>query len=249
MACDDPMAIRPAPAETRLNAYLVLFPDSATQYAMVYPANARDGFLTNVSATISDGTTTLTGSVQTGAGYDACITHAGGLIGGGTCLTFDLVPQFGRTYQFQAGAPGRSSLAGSISIPADFQLVSTATTGAPHSSSTINLTWTRSAGAYRYVVALRQNHQTFCAPDSSCRPRWYAVTTDTTLTGTILPEHFIGGDGPWFVDVYSMNRDTFGYLMTGAGTELFSVPSVGNLQGGFGAVVAYVRRSREIFTP
>ncbi|HEY7395653.1 MAG TPA: hypothetical protein VH559_12450, partial [Gemmatimonadaceae bacterium] len=67
--------------------------------------------------------------------------------------------------------------------------------------------------------------------------RWFAVTEDTTIDATIESRLFDGAYGPWFLDVYAMNRDLYAHLMTGAPGDFFPVPPAQNVIGGLGPSV------------
>jgi hypothetical protein len=49
--------------------------------------------------------------------------------------------------------------------------------------------------------------------------------------------------GPYYVDVYAMDRHAYEDVMTGSGSEFLPVPPSENVVGGFGAVGAWVIRS------
>src|SRR5262249_24300186 len=132
--------------------------------------------------------------------------------------------------------------------PGDFQLVSHELRGGPPGRVGLRVTWTKSTGVFRYVVAVRGRVNP-CSAEFPCfisyddHPRWFAVTEDTTIDATIESRFFDGATGPWFLDLYAMNRDLYAHLMTGASGSYFPLPPAQSVVGGLGAVGAWVRRS------
>jgi hypothetical protein len=146
-------------------------------------------------------------------------------------------------------------------VPGDFEVLDVRAEGtAPPGSEGLYVRWTESEGAYRYLVALRATIPPWCVeygerclngstqvlPD---RQGWFAVTQNTVLQTVVsgeAAEEIASGRGPWYVDVYAVSKPLYEYLTTGTSGRLFPVPPVQNVEGGYGAVGAWVVRTMKI---
>jgi hypothetical protein len=253
-ACGDPGAVLEVPPIRSMTMFVVLDPDRATQPTLIKPASP-DGILRQLGGTVHAGGSPAAALAPTddpeGNSFHPCAARYGGLTGVSypRCLDFALRPQFGATYRVTAQADGYPAAWGEATVPGDFRLVSVHAPGGSPGTDGLEVTWTRSAGAYRYVVALRSEGFVKCLHRSrDCAEEYRAgdfmlVTTDTSVS-TVVPEEAVArGKGGWVLDVYAMERNVFEYLTTGTGAEPFPVPPVQNVSGGYGSVGAWVRRS------
>jgi len=251
--CDDPRVTRPGPPDHSLQLFLVLDPDSATQLLLVERLSTTSAEIPGLAATLTSQGTATNGRFDTDSSFDRCMHRYGSIINWPTCLIFPVAASYGATYSLSVNANGFDSASGSTTVPGNFAIVAVSTTGTPPGAGSIRATWTRSQGAYRYVVALRGAGQNSaethygCYPDAGCYNRWWVVTTDTSVDASVAPENFDNGKGPYYLDVYAMNRDVYGYVLTGSTGDFFSVPPAQNVIGGYGGVGAWVRRSVPIF--
>lgn len=252
------MAARRPPTAEELTLFMILNPDFSVQPMLVAPA-ATEGLVRDLSGEIRAGNV-LTASASTPEEWKdselrPCIHgRYGSIYGTGgqpRCLVFDFVPQMGATYRVTVSAEGRPTATAVTTIPGDFSVVTATATGDPPGTKRFDASWSRSRGAYRYLVALRAADPPFqtSVPD---RKGWFAVTTDTSLSTVVsgkAAEELVGGGGPWYVDVYAVDKALYEYLTTGTDAALYPVPPLQNVKGGYGAVGSWVRRSMEIEPP
>jgi hypothetical protein len=243
--CDDPTTPRQLPVIQSMRLLLILDADQPEQPILVQ--HVSHGHLPELRGTLSDGTqqwvATSTDDSPNSEEWFPCSERYGGFVDLPRCLTFGVSARFGVTYEVSISALGVPTATATATVPGDFRIVSFSSEGRPPGTTRLRLTWTRSAGSHRYVVAIRGEKTYNCFPDSVCDQRWSLATQDTTLDGTVGAEFFANTTGPYFVDVYAMNRSIFEYLTTGSRSEFFPVPPAQNVQGGYGAVGAWVRRS------
>ncbi|CAA9342926.1 MAG: hypothetical protein AVDCRST_MAG68-3091 [uncultured Gemmatimonadetes bacterium] len=256
-ACDNPSAVREPPPIRSMTFFMILDPDAATQPLLVRPASAY-GRLEQLAGRVERGSqvvAALAPAEDESHDFYACSGRYGGLNGYAypRCLDFDFRPEFGATYTVRGTARGYPSASATTTVPGDFRIVSVRATGTPPGTQGLQATWTRSAGAFRYVVALRSQglvkclyRSTECAVDYEPHD-WLLVTTDTTFS-TIVPAEGVGRGQPgeWLLDVYAMERSVFEYLTTGSVAQPYPIPPVQNVRGGYGAVGAWVRRSENL---
>jgi hypothetical protein len=243
--CDDPMTPRQIPVIQSMRLLLILDPDKSEQPILVQ--HVSHGVLSELRGTLSDGTqqwhaASLDESPNSQEWFP-CSDRYGTLVNQPRCLRFGVAPRFGATYHVSVSALGVPTATATATVPEDFAIVAFAAEGSPPGTTRIRLTWRRSAGAHRYVVAIRGEKTYNCFPDYLCDRRWSLATQDTTLDETIRAEFFANTAPPYFVDVYAMNRSLFEYLTTGSEGEFFPVPPAQNVRDGYGAVGAWVRRS------
>jgi hypothetical protein len=244
--CDDPTLSRRPPEITAMVVLLVLDPDFSTQPLLAYPANAV-GPMAEVRGEIYRDAQLVSADTASKFAW-SCAARYGSLDTAGepSCIDFGFTPEFGVTYDVRASGDGYPPVSASASVPGDFQVREVIARGSPPGTEELEVRWTPSSGAYRYVVAMRGQDEPRCLIMNSCRQGWYGVTTDTVFSGKVPASELEGTEGPWSVDVYSMNQSAYEYLTTGTAGNLFSVPPVQNVSGGYGAVGAWVRRSKDI---
>jgi hypothetical protein len=253
--CDDPSQPLTPPQVRSLSLYMVLDPDQPEQPLLVKAPQAADPVLSPRAEVLRDGTPlesiALEGSGEGDNPYP-CTGRYGSLIHTGgppRCLTFRFTPQHGATYRVAAGAQARPDASATTTVPGRFEIRAAVAEGDVPGTAGLRATWTRSEGAYRYVVALRSDSLASCVYDPTCSEgdwdtqAWWVATTDTTLETTVPRDRVRGGMGGWRVEVYAMDRAIFEYLSTGTSAEPFPVPPRQNVLGGYGAVGSWVRRS------
>lgn len=248
IACgDDPLRIRPAPLTGELAQFTILEPDRGVQAVQVQqpPGTTTSG----VRATIDSGGVPLSSDTATVAHLidPLCLDRYGSgsvpledqawIMG---CVTVPFRPRFGGTYRVRTEAAGRPTVSGTTSVPGDFHILArelAPVAGGMH----VRGAWTRSAGAYRYVVMLDAVPSDRCVVPGRCE-RWIAVVADTAISVT-LGNHLLGDSYPTYVfAVFAISRELHDYLTTGSTSGYFPVPPAQNVTGGHGAVGAWVRR-------
>jgi hypothetical protein len=243
--CNDPTDPRQIPVTESMRLLLILDPDRPEQPILVQ--HASHGRLPELRGTLSDGTqqwvAASTDDSPSSQEWVPCSERYGGLVDLPRCLVFGAAPRFGATYEVSISALGVPTATATATVPEDFRIVSFSSEGRPPGTTRLRLTWTSSAGSHRYVVAIRGEKTYNCWPDSVCDDRWSFATQDTTLDETVGAEFLANTTGPYFVDVYAMNRSIFEYLTTGSRGEFFPVPPAQNVRDGYGTVGAWVRRS------
>lgn len=242
--CDDPTASRQPPALTRMVAFAILDPDSTTQPLLVYPADAASA-LTNLRGTVRQGGA-MVETAPMSEHFWGCSDRYGPLSAQPRCVNFEFVPHLGTTYEVSASADGYPTVRATVTVPGDFRLIRASAEGTPPGSGGLDVWWTPSRGAYRYLVALRPTTAPGCLNTKACRRGWYAVTTDTMFAGTVPTDQMDGARGPWSIDVFALDQAAFEYLTTGSSGNLFPVPPMQNVEGGYGAIGAWVHRSLAI---
>ena len=253
-ACEDPSAVVEVPPVRSMTMFVVLDPDEATQPVLIKPASPggviralggsvrRDGRVAASLAPTDD---------ASGNEFHACLGRYGAQLGFShpRCLDFAFRPAPGATYRVEAFADGYPTASGSATVPGGFRIVQLSAPGTPPGTERLEVTWTRSAGAYRYVVALRSQGLAACLGQRrECAVAhdpgdWQMATADTSVSTVIPAAGVARGQGGWVLDVYAMDRNVYEYLTTGIGGEPFPVPPAQNVTGGYGSVGAWVRRS------
>lgn len=150
-------------------------------------------------------------------------------------------------------AEGYASASATVRIPNGFNIIRAEAHGEPPGREGLEAAWSASEGSYRYLVGLRAEVPPWCAltegdlcgvaPD---RQGWFTMLPDTVLDTTVSTEELEGGEGPWYFEVYATDEPLHGFLTTGHAGDLFPVPPKQNVEGGYGAVGSWVRRSVEI---
>lgn len=250
VACDSPGAPRLAPRVEEMVVILALDPDASVQPLVVTTAEVG-GRLEGLGVDVYRGDVVVA-SVQPARPasddeLDPCVDHYGVLMYSGEirCVALDFTPDFGATYRLVVSADGRPTASAVATVPGDFDLLEVEADGQPPGTEGLLAAWTGSDGRYRYVVGLRSEE--ICDQiDCKSRPAWYAVTEATEISTTVPRDEIEGGFGPWHLDVYAVEEALYQYLTTGTGGDLFSVPVVQNIEGGYGVLGAWVRRSRPL---
>lgn len=249
-ACDDPLATRPPPELRALRVFLVVDPDAASQPLLVQPVSAG-GVLRGLRGEVRAGVqpvAAITAAATPDNEFLPCAARYGILDADAEprCLDFRFAPRPGTTYRVSVSAEGFPDAAATVAVPGDFRLLAATARGALPGTDGLEVSWTPSTGAYRYLVTVRAAVAPECVRIRSCDQRWFAVTSDTTVQTRVPADKLEGGSGPWSVEVYALDRALFEYLTTGASGDLFPVPPVQNVVGGHGAMGAWVRRSRSL---
>lgn len=160
-----------------------------------------------------------------------------------TCVVFEVNAAAWESYSLLASADGHTPVTGAATVPGAFEITSYVAEGGPPGTGGLAVEWTPSPGAYRYLVAVRAARTPGCFPDCD---GWMAITAEPRFSGIVPREALAPGQGPWFLDVYALDRPLHNYLVSGTPGDLFSVPPASNVQGGHGVVGAWVRRTVQI---
>jgi hypothetical protein len=245
-ACGQPTAIPPT-ATDALRLFLVLDPDTTSQPLLVQRMTAGET-LQGLRGSIRQGAAVVAaaaGQEDWRNEFSPCRARYGTLPANAfpRCLDFALRPLPGATYHVEVAAEGHRPATATITVPGDFTLREVRASGNPPGATALDVRWSPSEHAYRYLVALRPQTLPRCVEINDCDQGWYAVTADTVLMATVPAEAVQGAGGPWWVDVYAVERALYEYLTTGATGDLFPVPPLQNVEGGYGAIGAWVRRS------
>ncbi|HEX7938573.1 MAG TPA: DUF4249 family protein [Gemmatimonadaceae bacterium] len=241
-ACGDPLTRTSVPGDQQMAIFVVLDPDATQQLAMVQMS--RTDPLQSVAVKVSDGSAVSSGSVSattwtpqqsTSAEVKPCVALYGGA---GywwptRCIPVTMTPVPGASYDVTVQAGGRPTASATTAVPGAFTV--TAASFDP-ASARLHVTWTPSNGAYRYAVVLRDSAATCLLCDNAL-----AFTTDTSLD---IGLRTLGKNKR--VEVIAMNRDLLDYLTTGTDNFMYPLPPAQNVTGGYGAVGAWVRRSRPL---
>lgn len=253
--CDDPARLLTPPPVRSMSLYMVLDPDRPEQPLLVKSPQADEPVLA-LRGEVRQAAATVESIAPEGDGtrddYGPCIHSYGHIVHTGgppRCLAFSFSPRHGATYAVSVAAQGRPTASATVTVPGPFKIRSAAAQGSPPGTDGLQAAWTRSEGAYRYVVALRSDSLYSCYYDPTCSEpdwdtqAWWVATTDTAIEVRVPADRLRGGMGGWRVEVYAMDRHVFDFLSTGTVAEPFPVPPRQNVQGGYGAVGAWVRRS------
>lgn len=273
-ACDDPTASREPPPLRSMMVFMILDPDTVLQHALVLTAGAEGRVAALDAELLRDGELVASGTRMEDlfrSELQPCIDRYGTLgwrgeadEGAGLhCTNFRIAPEFGGTYSLRITADDRPTATATTRVPGDFQVLAVSAAGDPPGTAGLSVRWTPSDGAYRYLVGLRptvppwcSNGKCGCSPDESfCRwvapdrQGWFVATADTVLETAVSgkgADEIAGSEGPWFIEVYAVDRALYQYLTSGSTGNLFPVAPTQNVEGGHGAVGAWVRRSMKI---
>ena len=257
VSCDDPTAFRNPPNEDRMTMLVVLDPAFDTQAVWITPFD-RDsirGLSVEVwigDALVSTGTSDPRDEGDAGE-LDLCrVRHNRYLWGPHRwqtpkyCYVFPLRPAAEATYEVVLRADGRPTVRGRTTVPAGFAVHDVSARGDPPGTAGLDLAWGPSAGAHRYAVMLRSlngdvdHNVSFDYPYHG----WYRATADTAISW-VVPGDSIDPKltAPWVLDVYALDRALYEHITSGSQDDLFPVPPASNVEGGFGVVGSWVRRS------
>ncbi len=251
-ACDDPTAVRRAPPLSGMRLFMIVDPDEASQPLLVKPAD-EGGTLTNVRVEVRTAAgafvpVTVLPPEFEGFELQPCIRRYGAIVGGNVpqCLDLDFRVDKGESYEVRVFADEHPTASARFTVPGAFSIEEVNAPGSPSIPREIDVRWTPSAGAYRYLVAIRPAVAPECVERGGCQRNWFAVTTATRVS-TALPEGELdGARGPFYVDVYAVDQAIYQYLTSGVAENMFPVPPVQNVEGGRGAVGAWVRQSFQL---
>lgn len=253
-SCDDPTRWLEPPINDGMSIMLVLDPDAAEQPMVVLPPVPRDSVVEPVAEMIDDFGNTIS---TAGPGeFRWCTARYSYVSVGGPyrCLTLSARPDFGSVYHFRVNARGRREARATTTVPGDFRVVSAEASGDPPGTEGFVATWTRSPGSYRYMVSIRGENHPRCVIigcedgiGGGYNYGWFLVTRDTTASGTVPQGVLYDGQPPWRVEVYAVDRALYEILVSGTDSDLFPVPPLQNVEGGYGVVGSGVRR--QFFLP
>jgi hypothetical protein len=254
LGCDDPLRSLLPPSDTgSMMVLLVLDPDSTLQPILIEPVSPLLGWDQLRIEFFLDGelaNSVLVPEERTSDERYPCIGKYGPLFGyNGRCAVLAMAPSHGQRYSLVLSATGRPTATADGVIPGDFEIISVAAEGDPPGTEGLEVHWTASEGAWRYAVGVRPDSISGCSYTGhidECTRTWFAATADTVLRVKVPQDAVAGGHGPWWVDVFAMERGLYEHLTTGTAGDYFSVPPVQNVRGGYGAVGAWVVRTAEI---
>ena len=253
--CDDPTRLRPATIiDKEMVLFMILDADTAVQALLVDGVDVNgwwEGYLR--ADLFVDDTIRLETVIQDSIpylyeedrpGYRECHRYAGAHHGPFACISFNLRPEPGREYRLRVSAEGRPTAEARTVMPGPFELLSVQARGYPPGTGGLEMRWTASEGAYRYIIGLRSREFT-CYHVHGCLDGWY-VTTDTTAISTrVSAEKITAGDGPWTFEVYAVSRELYEYFTTGSGGSYFAVPPISHVEGGYGVLGAWRMREHK----
>ncbi|MFW6202058.1 MAG: DUF4249 family protein [Gemmatimonadota bacterium] len=253
--CDDPTASLEPPDDLRraMAVLLVLDPAYTVQPLWIETADvagdpigdlAIDGVRVTV---VTDRRTVLRAEPDTSASSSTCTARYAGVSfnSRATCVALEFRPTAGETYTITVDAPERPTATATTRVPGDFRVLEADARGDPPGTDRLSMRWSPSDGAHGYFVAFRPDSVS-CAGGrifESCFSEWYATTVRPEIETAVSDAAFERALKPWTLDVYALDRALYEYLTSGTGGELFAVPPVSNVEGGYGVVGSWIRRS------
>lgn len=247
--CGDPLATRQPGVAEGLSVFMVVDPDQASQPLVVKTA-APGGSVRGLRVELetADGTDVPFTINEPIEGFELlpCVARYGSIVGDSepSCVDLSFAVTKGETYRISVSAEEEPTATASFTVPRDFALTRVQAEGSPPGTGGLQVEWTPSAGAYRYLVAVRPQGAPQCVKDGGCQRTWFEATTGTSVRTTVPAGELDGSEGPWFVDVYAVDRPMYEYLTSGVAEDLFPVPPIQNVERGYGAVGSWVRRSQ-----
>lgn len=245
--CIDPAMPRELPPNIGFDSSLVVFmaldpalSDDSTdagQSLSVSTAVVPDTTLEGLQAVLSN----IDGSAVQGQRTTRDCVYTADFASTLECFRFPGALVAGQQYQIEVSADGYPTAVGQAVVLGDFEIIDHVATGTPPGAVELHVSWTASSSAYRYMVAISTDSLPRCY-SSPCKTGWVAVTASTSFSGTIPAGAVSEGEGPWTLGVYAVDKPLYDYLVSGTPGDLFSVPPVGNVQGGYGVMGAWVRR-------
>ncbi len=257
--CDDPTSLRSVPEKVNAMVITTVFdPDSATQALVAEPVvGTFEGWFRievrdetgELVATETHDSVTISPDPDSEEHHQEllpCLRRFGGILSARpACYIIDFRPEHGARYRIRVTAEGFPAAEAETHVPGEFDLLEVETSGSPPGTKGLYVRWSRSEGAYRYIVAMRSQHVT-CYSTRGCLKGWYHVTDATEMRAEVPASDLEPGSGPWYVDVYALDRALYEYLTTGSGGDLFAVPPLENVDGGYGVVGSWLRRSMKV---
>src|SRR5688572_15338889 len=236
-ACDDPMRIRTAPVDTRMAVLMIIEPQHAIQPLEIQetpglPNTAVDIVVESGDSLVAS-TTAVPGTILSLPPSMTCADrygrHVANLLDSlswiSQCVPVGFEARYGAAYRITVSREGRRTATASTVVPGDFDIVEYEIAGEP--ARHVTATWTRSAGAYRYLVALGGVESIADEVEDSCRQpscaRWFAVTQDTTIAMAIDARFVEDTRAPYSMKVWAVSRELFDGMMTGATSGFFPV--------------------------
>ena len=243
-ACGEIVDPRPRPGLTdELVLYARLMSDSARQAVAVGSADDADPTLSNVTVRLlrqAPGQKTARWNLVASARTSTVDSLPGSPCSYGLdyCLTLPVTVEPGATYKVEAFADGRPTATGTTRVVGRFDIERAALS----ENNVLAATWTDSQAAHRYMMGVMR-YETTC---TGCSRAWHTEINGTSFEGTI-PQEAVDSAGPVPTLVVSaVDRHFHAFLTTGHGGQLFKVPPVQNVEGGFGVVGSIQHASRPI---
>ena len=252
----------PQELDDRMVLFAVLDPDSTRHFVEVGPADGMTRWeLTGVTVTIHRGTPlahgvdwTLVAASRASADAtgdrrnDPCY-HKPGIVSlfrdrieeGRRCLMPEAVLEPGALYRIEATADGRVPASGTTRVVGTFE-IERALLAEREGEHLISASWTESAAAHRYLMALRRQ-DTLCA---NCQQAWHRELSDTRYQGPVSQQAVDSAGRNPVLDVVALDRHFHAFVTTGHKGNFGTVQPVQNVRGGFGVVGSAAYRSRRL---
>lgn len=250
-ACRLPAALEPTADQSAqaMQLFMVLDPGQNTQVLLVEPVDAEQP-LSGVEASIyriEAGDTVLVENTEATTTLTPCTDRYGRLGGWDfACLVFDTLIEPEAHYLVRVAAVGRPTASAAVVVPGLFEIINAEGSGVPPGTNGLSADWSESAHAAGYFVTVRPSTEPECSRTATCPDGWFLSTTDhevqTTVPEDVLPEYA----GAWLLQVHALDPVLREHLTSGSGGSLFPVPPVQNVEGGFGAVGAWVTRRQAL---
>ena len=257
--------VHPTPPEDlddRLILFAVLDPDSTRHFVEVGAADGMTRWeLTGLTVAIHKGrpradgidwtlvAARRAGTAATGDPRHNPCYHKPGIVAlfrdqpteGRRCLMPEAVLEPGALYKVEATADGRIPVSGTTRALGPFE-IKTAVLAGSKGKHTVAASWTESAAAHRYMMALRRQDR-YCA---NCIGAWYRDLPVTRYQGPV-PQLAVdsAGASPW-LDVAALDKHFHAFVTTGHQGNFGTVQPVQNVSGGFGVVGSVRYRSRKL---
>lgn len=251
-ACDDPAAFLDLPEyQPRLVVFGVLDPDSEGVPIWIGDSGYAQRELDNVITEVWTGgerIAVVKGEERLGASIDPnddCTSRyeRATTLSNAICALIPLKPEHGRTYRFVISADGHETVEAMTRVPGPFVIESATAAGDPPGTEGLRASWSASDFASHYFVAMRSRKQQQCLHGHGCVGGWYDSTEGTSLTTTIDPRDMEPDLGFWVMDVLALDPALHDYLTSSVGGDFFSVEPLSNVDGGYGVIGSWVRRS------
>jgi len=221
-ACDDPLRIRAAPVDTRMAVLMIMEPQHAIQPLEIQETPGLPNTAVEIVVESGDSlvasTTAVPGTILSLPPSMTCADrygrHVANLLDSlswiSQCVPVGFEARYGAAYRITVSREGRRTATASTVVPGDFDIVEYEIAGEP--ARHVTATWTRSAGAYRYLVAIGGVESISGDFEDGCRQpscvRWFAVTQDTSIATAIDARFVDGTRGPYSMKVWAVSRSS-----------------------------------------
>lgn len=245
----------PAPTDDIAAFDLLLIAEAPDSIQPILITRVTPGPLEDVAVTVRDADGAIVASDTLPDEFDddelrSCQARYGPVLTrGGTprCSTLRWTPAAGASYTVAVYAAGVRTASAELLMPQPVTILRAQAEFDEGSPRSVDVAWSGGAGASRYYVSIQPTTVPPCSAQLECRQAgWSVVTTKSEVRAAVDPEDVDGAAGPWRATVLALDDAVQRALTSGSAEELFPIPPVSSVDGGYGLVGAWYRTTASL---